>query len=126
MKIVQAWKEPGVQIPEPFKREIKLLLGPDKGNVDVARINLVIIPPGGRTNSHEHDRPEMIFVIEGEGLCRYENGSETIIKDTLIWVEKGDSHQILNESTFPLKLLTLFIPGFTSEKALYQQQLYKK
>jgi quercetin dioxygenase-like cupin family protein len=126
MKIIRAWEESGVQIPKPFEREIKLLLGPDKGGVEEVRINIVTIPPGGRTNYHDHDRPEMIFVIEGEGACITQEGETLLSADVLLWAETGDPHQITNDTDSTLKLLTLFVPGFTSDKALYQKQLQEE
>lgn len=123
MKIIRAWEESGVQVPKPFEREIKLLLGPDKGDVEEVRINIVKVPPGGRTNYHEHDRPEMIFVIDGEGICITEEGETPLSADTLIWAETGDPHQIVNDTPTILKLLTLFVPGFTTEEALYRKQM---
>jgi quercetin dioxygenase-like cupin family protein len=126
MKIIRAWEETGVQVPKPFEREIKLLLGPDKGDVEEVRINIVNVPSGGRTNYHEHDRPEMIFVIDGEGTCISEEGETALSADTLIWAETGDPHQIVNNTSTTLKLLTLFVPGFTTDKALYRTQMQEE
>ena len=123
MKIIYGSKEKGVRVPKPFEREITLLLGPDKGDVKETRINLVTVPPGGKTNYHGHDRPEALFVIDGKGSCKYEQGEIELEKDMLIWAEKDDPHQISNDSDTELKLLTFFIPGFATEKALYRNQL---
>ncbi len=123
VKIIEAWKETGVKVPAPFEREITLLLGPDKGDVDDVRINLVTVPPGGKTNYHDHDRPEMLYVLEGEGQCVSEDGDIQLEKDLLVWAETGDPHQIVNNTDSTLKLLTLFVPGFTTDKALYRKQL---
>jgi mannose-6-phosphate isomerase-like protein (cupin superfamily) len=65
----------------------------------------------------------MIFVIDGEGFCISEGEKTRLKKDILIWADKGDPHQITNEFSSPLKLLTLFVPGFTTDKALYRQQM---
>jgi quercetin dioxygenase-like cupin family protein len=123
MKVIKAWEESGVQVPEPYAREIKLLLGPDKGDVEEVRINVVEVPPGGKTNYHEHDRPEMLFVLDGKGTCVWEEGEIALKKEMLIWAEAGESHQIKNDTDTTLRLLTLFVPGFTTDEALYRQQL---
>lgn len=123
MHIIRGDEVKGVHIPSPFERTITLLLGPDKGGVDATRINLVSIPPFGKTGYHNHDRPEAIFVIEGDGLLKTKDGNVSIGKDTLIWAESGEDHQLENLSDHDLKLLTFFIPGFSTEAALYNQQL---
>jgi len=124
MKIVRALEEEGVKVPSPYEREIKLLLGPDKGGIEEIRANQVNLPPGGQTDYHKHDRPELIYVLEGAGICVHD-GTETILtKDTLVWAEKGDMHQIKNTSGDILRLFTLFVPGFRTEKALYLSQLH--
>lgn len=126
MKIVYGAEEQGVKVPKPFEREITLLLGPDKGGVEETRINLVTIFPEGKTNFHEHDRPEALFVIEGSGICRTEKEEIKITKDVLIWAEKNEPHEIFNNSQDELKMLTFFIPGFSTEEALYRNQLKQK
>lgn len=126
MKIVFGDRESGVQVPAPHEREIKLLLGPDKYDVSEVRCNIVTIPQGGKTTVHAHDRPELIFVIAGQGVCVSQQGETVIYPESLIWAEKGDQHQIRNDQPGVLKLFTLFVPGFTSDKALYNQQLNPK
>lgn len=123
MIIIQSDKESGVKVPPPFEREIKLLLGPDKGEVEEIRANLVILPKDGKTNYHMHDRPELIYVLDGLGICISEAGDISISKNTLIWAKKNDMHQIKNSSNKELKLFTLFVPGFNTEKAQYLEQM---
>lgn len=123
MKIVRSKEETGVKVPPPYEREIKLLLGPDKGDVEEIRANQVILPPGGQTNYHKHDRPELIYILDGAGVCVHDLGETAITKDTLIWAEKEDMHQIKNTSQDMLRMFTAFVPGFRTENALYLNQL---
>jgi quercetin dioxygenase-like cupin family protein len=123
MEIIYGAKEESVQIPKPFEREITLLLGPDKGNIEDVRINLVAIPPGGKTGYHSHDRPEALFVISGEGSIVSDGDEINLVPDMLVWAAAGDGHQVVNNTDVALKLLTFFIPGFSTENALYNQQL---
>ena len=114
MKLVNAAEEAGVAIPAPFERTIKVLFAPDKEGVAELMFTHAILPAGGRTDYHTHDRPELIFVVSGEGLCVHD-GVETPIKDDVVmWVPAGERHQIVNTGYAPVKLATVFIPAYTA------------
>ena len=120
MKIVKAWEEEGVKIPAPFSRHIKVMLAPDKEGVDELLFSYAILPAEGKTDFHTHDRPELIIIVSGQGICATDNGKEYITEDMAIWCEKGEGHQLINTGYQPLKLATVFVPGFTS-KANYER-----
>ena len=114
MKLVKAWEEQGVEIPAPYQRRIKVLFAPDKEGVEELTFSHAILPSQGRTDYHTHDRPELIFVVSGEGICVHE-GIETPIKeDVAMWVPAGEKHQIINTGYSPIKLATVFIPAYTA------------
>ena len=64
MKVVRAKDEKGATMPAPFVRSIKILFAPDKEQVPEIMLSAVEIPPGGHTDYHDHDRPELICVRE--------------------------------------------------------------
>lgn len=115
MKIVRAWEEPGVEIPAPYARRIKVLFAPDKGGVEEITFSHAILPPSGRTDAHTHDRPELIYVVSGEGICSSAEGETPIAADVAMWVPAGEMHQIVNTGYQPLKLATVFVPAFTAQ-----------
>lgn len=116
MKIVKAWEEKGVEIPAPYRRQIKVLFAPDKEGVEELTFSHAILPPHGRTDYHFHDRPELIYVVSGIGVCVHE-GMETIVReDTALWIPKGEHHQLINTGVDPLKLATVFIPAYTASQ----------
>lgn len=115
MKIVKAWEEEGVKIPAPFSRHIKVMLAPDKGGVDELLFSYAILPSEGKTDFHTHDRPELVIVVSGQGICMTDNGKEYICEDMAVWCEAGEGHQIINTGYAPLKLATVFVPGFASQ-----------
>lgn len=116
MKLVKAWEEEGVEIPAPYARRIKVLLAPDKEGVEELTFSHAILPPAGRTDYHTHDRPEMIYVVSGNGICIDEDKEVIIEADVVMWVPAGERHQIINTGEEPLKLATVFIPAYTAEQ----------
>lgn len=116
MQIARAWEEAGVEIPAPYARRIRVLFAPDKGNVAEITFSHVLLPVSGRTDSHTHDRPELIFVVSGEGVCVNGGQQTPVAADVALWVPAGEPHQIINTGSQPLKLATVFVPAYTAEE----------
>ena len=112
MKLVHAAHESGVQIPAPYARTIKVLFAPDKEGVEELTFSHAILPPGGQTDYHIHDRPELIYVVRGSGICVHEDERTPIEEDVAMWVPAGERHQILNSGAETLKLATVFVPAY--------------
>lgn len=116
MKIVRAWEETGVEIPAPYQRTIKVLFAPDKEGVEELLFSHAILPPHGRTDYHTHDRPELIYVVSGQGACLHDGEEAPIQEDVALWVPAGEKHQMINTGDAPLKLATVFVPGFKASE----------
>jgi mannose-6-phosphate isomerase-like protein (cupin superfamily) len=114
MKLAKAWEEEGVEIPSPFRRRIKVLFAPDKEGVAELTFSHALLPPGGRTDYHSHDRPELIYVVLGEGLCVHDGQQTPIKEDVVLWVPAGERHQIINTGYSLVKLATVFVPAYTA------------
>jgi mannose-6-phosphate isomerase-like protein (cupin superfamily) len=112
MKIVKAWEEKGVEIPAPYRRTIKVLFAPDKEGVEELLFSHAILPPEGRTDYHRHDRPELIYVVSGKGVCMHEGQETPVQEDVALWVLAGEQHQMINIGDVPLKLATVFVPAY--------------
>ncbi len=115
MKLVKAWEEEGVEIPAPYRRRIKVLFAPDKEGVEEITFSHAILPPEGRTDYHDHDRPELIYVVSGEGICVSEGEEVPIKEDVAMWVPAGEKHQIINTGYEQIKLATVFIPPYLAK-----------
>lgn len=113
MKVVKAWEEKGTVIPEPYKREIKVLFAPDKQQVKELTYLHAIFYPGSRSDYHVHDRPELITVVTGRGIALAGKIEIPIEPDMALWVEKGEEHQIINTGSETMKLANVFIPAMT-------------
>jgi mannose-6-phosphate isomerase-like protein (cupin superfamily) len=114
LKIVRAWEEKGVEIPAPFQRQIKVLFAPDKEGVEEITFSHAILPPNGRTDYHSHDRPELIYIVSGRGICVHEGEETQVQEDVALWVPAGERHQMINSGDVPLKLATVFVPAYTA------------
>jgi mannose-6-phosphate isomerase-like protein (cupin superfamily) len=112
MEVVKAWEETGIKVPAPYARTIKTFLAPDKRDVPELNFNLALIDPAGMTDSHEHDRPELIYVVSGRGQCVHEGGVLEVQGDMIIWARAGEKHQMINTGDETLKLATVFVPGY--------------
>jgi len=115
MEIVKAWEEEGVKIPAPYSRTIKVLMAPDKGNVDELTFSFAFIDPGGQTDYQVHDRPELIYVVSGRGIAICEGESFEVQGDVVLWIRAGEKHQMKNTGAETLKLATVFIPPYRAE-----------
>ena len=115
MEIVKAWEEPGVKIPAPYSRTIKVFLAPDKHDVEDLTFTFALIDPGGMTDYHTHDRPELIFVVSGIGESLCEGSTYDLQPDVILWVRAGEKHQVKNTGSEVLKLATVFVPAITAE-----------
>jgi mannose-6-phosphate isomerase-like protein (cupin superfamily) len=115
VELVKAWEEAGVKIPAPYARTIKVLFAPDKGNVPELTFSFALIDPGGQTDYHAHDRPELVYVVSGRGTCICEGESADVQADVVMWVRQGERHQLKNTGAETLKLATVFVPAYTAE-----------
>ncbi len=124
VKIVKASDEQGVTVPSPFDRTIKILLAPDKAGVQELTLSHVLIPPGGHTDSHTHDRPELLYIISGQGVAKGDGEECQVGPDTAIWVETDEPHELINPGDEVLKLITVFVPAYQAAD-LYGQCLQR-
>ena len=116
MKLVRVWEEKGVEVPEPYRRRVKVIFAPDKEGVQELTFSHAIIPPGSKTDYHAHDRPELIYIVSGEGICICEGEEIPVTGDKVMWILAGEKHQFINTGYVPLKLATVFIPPYTASE----------
>ena len=116
MEIVKAWEVKGEKIPAPYSRTIKVLFAPDRFDVPDLTFTFALIDPGGQTDYHIHDRPELIFIVSGRGQSVCEDETIEIQADMVLWARAGERHQVINTGAETLKLATVFIPAYTSEE----------
>lgn len=114
MKIARGWEEPGVTIPAPYQRNIKVLFAPDKQNVPEITFSHAIIYPNQQTDYHKHDRPELIYIVSGRGVSICDGVEIPVEADVALWIDANEMHQMINKGDETMKLATVFVPGYTA------------
>ena len=115
MVVISSLNIPGVKVPPPFSRELKVVLDPNVGNYDKATILLSYIEPKNSTGLHIHNSDEIMYVVKGEGeaveikegVKRVEKVSEGFI----IYASQNVEHEIKNLGDEKLVLFCVYIPG---------------
>ncbi len=122
MKIARVCDGEGVTVPDPYRRKITVLFAPDKEGVAELTFSHVVLPPHGQTDRHTHDRPELIFVLSGQGTAICDDGQTTLEPNVALWALRDEPHQICNTGTEDLILATVFIPAYGA-KDIYHRCL---
>jgi len=78
--------------------------------------SFALIDPGGMTDAHIHDRPELIFIVSGHGQALCDSEQVELQPDVVLWCKAGERHQIINTGAETLKLATVFVPGYTARE----------
>lgn len=115
MKLIKTWEEEGVTIPAPYQRTVKVFFAPDKEGVEELTFSHAIIAPGSQTDYHTHDRGELIYVVAGRGVAICDGEEVDIEPDVVMWVPKGERHQIKNTGPESIKLATVFVPAYLAK-----------
>jgi quercetin dioxygenase-like cupin family protein len=113
MKMIIAHESaaPSMDVPEPHRRTLKVLLSPLlHRDLDRLAAGLTIIPPGGSSDPHAHEEGEMFYVLAG--MCSITIGKEKreLNTGTAVWGPPGISHQLFNDSDSPCKILWVLCP----------------
>jgi hypothetical protein len=67
MEVIKCREEEGVTAPEPHKKHAKVIFAPDKRNVPEFTFSCVYMYPDNSSDSHAHDRAELVLVLPGRG-----------------------------------------------------------
>ncbi len=113
MKMITAHERtaPSVDVPEPHRRTLKVLLSPLlHGDLDRLAAGLTIIPPGGSSDSHAHEEGEMFYVLTGKSSITIGKEKRELTSGTAVWGPPGISHQLINDSDSSCKILWVLCP----------------
>ena len=70
-------------------------------------MRMFVLEPGGYTPYHSHDFEHEVFVLEGKGIVRTEDGEFSIEKDSFVFVPPNCYHQFINTGSENLRFLCL-------------------
>ena len=124
MRIVRVSKQKAITVPEPFKRDIKPIFGPDEeqGGIKELSFSHCLIYPNSQSDYHIDEKPELIYVVSGKGLAICDGKETEIETDDVMWVPAGERHQMKNTGNEMLKLATAYVPG-VSLKGIFRKRL---
>lgn len=108
--ILKVWAVPGIKVPPPNERTLKILMSPELGNTDKLTVLASIIPAGGTTGLHTHDVDEFMYVVSGRGVHVYESKEFPVEVDMLIHAPAGIRHEVKNTGDETIKLVCFFVP----------------
>jgi len=117
MIIANEKNAPTLDVAEPLKRSLKVILSPvlQNGLKEIA-CGLTILPPSGRSDEADHIEGEMFYVISGRGIIRVGKEEAELVPGTAVWVPSNIFHCLINNSDTTLKILwVLCPPGRESE-----------
>ncbi|MBC7092163.1 MAG: cupin domain-containing protein [Nitrososphaeria archaeon] len=115
MVVIDVLKIPGVKVPPPFARELKVVLDPKVGNYDKATILLSYIEPKSSTGLHKHGSDEIMYVVKGKGeaieVREDVRKVEGVYEGCVIYASSGVEHEIKNLGDDKLILFCVYVPG---------------
>lgn len=73
----------------------------------------MVLPPGEQTggpdNVHENS-DQWLFVVSGEGMAIVNATEVVLAPNTMLLIERGESHEIRNTGAVPLQTVNLYVP----------------
>jgi mannose-6-phosphate isomerase-like protein (cupin superfamily) len=82
------------------------------GNARSQAAEMVLKPGKSEGDSHNRHRgaDQWLFVVSGSGIARVNQRRYALKPGTLMLIEHGDEHEILNDSRGLLKTLNIYVP----------------
>ena len=112
------WEGEGKFMPGDWGRT-KTLLGPENVGAKYVEIKITEYAPGTEHQLHRHPgQEEVIFVLEGEGITRTEDGDKPISAGAFVFIPADTEHATINVlQDKPMKAIIVKAPpGEESEK----------
>ena len=102
---------PAIEISEPYKRILKVLLSPllHDGLHSIAS-GITILPPGGQSDLHEHGEGEMFYVLSGRCRIIVGDEEEELEQGTVVWGPPALPHQLVNSGDEQCRILWVLSP----------------
>lgn len=73
----------------------------------------MVIEPGGKeggANNRHRGADQWLYVLSGKGLAVVEGTEQPLTAGSLLVIEQGEQHEILNTGRIPLKTLNFYSP----------------
>ncbi len=112
MIVAKSNKAKSFMMPEPHKRELKVLLSPSlQVDVEGLSVGMTILPPGKSSSFHSHDvECETWIIVSGEGEVRVGEERELVGPESVVFLPRNIKHQIINTGQEPLRMFWIYTP----------------
>jgi mannose-6-phosphate isomerase-like protein (cupin superfamily) len=70
---------------------------------------------GGPDNCHR-GADQWLYVVAGTGVAVVNGDRVELREGTLVWIQRGDKHEIKNTGRGPLKTVNIYVPPAYTEK----------
>jgi mannose-6-phosphate isomerase-like protein (cupin superfamily) len=131
MPLYKVWETPGVKVPPPNERVLKVILSPEVTGTKNLSLLISIISPHYTTGLHTHDQDEIMYVATGNGESIIGEVREPVTSDMIIHAPAGVTHEVKNTGDETLKLVCFYSPplkptGFYGEAIELARKTVKK
>jgi quercetin dioxygenase-like cupin family protein len=114
---------PHCEMPEPYKRTLRVLLSPelDPTQKDIAA-GMVELPSHSQSDWRGHEEGEMFFCISGAGRAKIGEEMITLKPFSAVYVPPFVPHQTYNDSdSEDLVLLFVLTPPFGGDRSIIER-----
>lgn len=77
----------------------------DNVNAPNFAMRVIEVQPGAATEHHAHAWEHEVFVVEGKGMVRSEQGDEQIGPGSCVYIEPNEKHQFVNVGRTVLRII---------------------
>jgi quercetin dioxygenase-like cupin family protein len=111
MIVSQEENAPSVDVPHPNRRTLKVLLSPLlQEGLHALASGLTILPPGGKSDLHEHSEGEMFYVLDGGCTIVVGIDKAEMETGTAAWGPPHVLHQLMNDTEKQCRVLWVLVP----------------
>ncbi len=116
-------KGSGMRTPEPFVRDVRVLLSPLLQDwLEDFSIGYTEVPPGQQGSKHNHpDAAEIWLFFERTGRAIVGEREVDTGPGTVVYTPPGTDHQFFNTGEMPVKLYFAYVPS-GAEKAVIDSE----
>jgi mannose-6-phosphate isomerase-like protein (cupin superfamily) len=108
--LIEVWKVPGVKVPLPNERVLKVLMSPEVTDTEKLTLLVSLISPHSSTGPHIHDVDEFMYIVTGRGESYCGGERSDIESDVLFYAPAKVQHEVRNTGEETMKLFCIFSP----------------
>jgi len=108
--LIEVWKVPGVKVPLPNERVLRVLMSPEVTGTGNLTLLVSLISPHSSTGLHAHDVDEFMYIVTGRGESHCGGERSEVQSDVLFYAPSKVEHEVRNTGDETMKLFCVFNP----------------